>query len=410
MTVTIIGGGAAGMMAVVAIKENNPDVKVILIEKNSLLGRKVLISGGGRCNLTTGVQDVRQVLTKYARGEKFLTSAMYNFPPADVYEWFEDKGVPLKIEDDMRVFPQSNQGQDVVGVFEQIFQEHGVEVILRNAVASVQKKDDKFFIKLGSGKEIYSDKLILTTGGEAYRHTGSTGDGYKFAETLGHTITSLAASLNSFNIQEDWIKELSGVSFENVSLQVLNTKYSARGPIVCTHNGISGPAVFALSSQVAFEDYKKDNPLLIEVDFVPHISKQELVKSINQILLLNPKQQIQKTLHSWLPKSMVKQQLNNLQIPEDQANASVSKQDRIRIVDWMKSCSLSVIGRGSGSEFVTAGGVDTAEVNPSTMESKICPGLYFAGEILNIDGITGGFNLQSAWATGRLAGESVVSI
>lgn len=405
MTIAIIGGGAAGMMAAATILETAPTAKVILIEKNASLGRKVIISGGGRCNVTTGIHNVRDLLTRYYRGSKFLTTAMYQFPPDQVYQWFEEHGVPLKTEDDLRVFPQSNNGKDIVGVFESMFAESNVELILRQGITQVEPIDSQFSLTLKDGRQLLVDVLILTTGGQAYRHTGSTGEGYKFAENLGHTITDLAASLNSFHLQESWTGELAGVSFEKITLRVPNRKeYIATGPIVFTHKGISGPAVFALSAQVAFENYNTTTPLAMTIDFVPDVSLEQLQTALQNDILASPTRLLSKTLQKWLPKSVIKELHISLQIPEDIKNASVSKPMRAEVLHWLKSCTVHAIGRGAGSEFITAGGVDTKDVNPRTMESLVSPKLLFAGEILNIDGITGGFNLQAAWATGRLAG------
>lgn len=405
MIIAIIGGGAAGMMAAATILETTPTAKVILIEKNASLGRKVIISGGGRCNVTTGIHNVRDLLTRYYRGSKFLTTAMYQFPPDQVYQWFENHGVSLKTEDDLRVFPQSNNGKDIVGVFEDMFAESNVELILRQGITQVEPIDSQFSLTLKDGRQLLVDVLILTTGGQAYRHTGSTGEGYKFAENLGHAITDLAASLNSFHLQEPWTGELAGVSFEKIILRVPNHKeFTATGPIVFTHKGISGPAVFALSAQVAFENYNTTTPLAMTIDFVPDVSLEQLQTALQNDILTSPTRLLSKTLQKWLPKSVIKELQLSFAIPEDIKNASVSKQMRVDILHWLKSCTVNAIGRGAGSEFITAGGVDTKDVNPRTMESLVCPKLLFAGEILNIDGITGGFNLQAAWATGRLAG------
>lgn len=410
MTIAIIGAGAAGMMAAATIQELQPETKVILLEKNAILGRKVLISGGGRCNVTTGITDVRDLLTRYPRGNKFLTTAMYHFPPVQVYQWFEDHGVPLKTELDLRVFPQSNNGHDVVGVFERLFQAGQIEVMSGETVKAVTTIEQQFQLLLSTDKTLIVDKLILTCGGQARRYTGSTGEGYKFAESLGHTITPLAPSLNSFFTKEAWPKSLAGVSFSQVGLTVPSHKqYHWTGPILFTHHGITGPGVFALSSQVAFEHYDKATPLPVQLDFFPEQTIAQVQQKLAQDIQANPKALLKTIVHYWLPKSVVEVVLQELQIPLDTVNATVSKAQQQNIIQWLKACKLNVIGRGAGDEFVTAGGIDTNEVNPRTMESKLCPGLFFAGEILNIDGYTGGFNLQAAWATGRLAGENASS-
>ncbi len=406
MTIVIIGAGAAGMMAA-ATAMSDKTHQVILIEKNAILGRKVLISGGGRCNVTTGLHTVRELLTRYPRGNKFLTTTMYHFSPQQVYAWFEDHGVPLKIESDLRVFPQSNNGHDIVGVFKKVFQDSNVQIKCGETVLKVNKIGIQFKIDLASGKTILADKLILTCGGQARRYTGSTGEGYKFAENLGHTITPLAPSLNSFITKETWPKQLAGVSFEQLSLTVVgNKQYHWQGPMLFTHKGITGPAVFALSSQVAFEQYNRSMPLSIALDFVPTLPIEQFKHDLQQALQANLKMLLKNLLHRWLPKSVTEVLLQQCSIMPNQVNATVSKVMQQNIVHWIKACTLSVVGRGVGDEFVTAGGVDTTEINPRTMQSKLCPGLFFAGEIMNIDGYTGGFNLQAAWATGRLAGEN----
>lgn len=409
--IAIVGGGAAGMMAAARVNELLPTARVILFEKNVALGKKVKISGGGRCNVTTGIQDVRELLKRYERGSKFLTSAMWNFPPAAVYEWFEEHGVPLKTEEDNRVFPQSDNGEDVVGVFENLFQAGNVEVRLRTDVDSISREGGRFVvtsITRGAGQQTeYVDAVILTTGGQAYRHTGSTGDGYAFAETLGHSITPLAASLNAFVLQESWSHQLAGVSFEDIMLQCpTDTQYSARGPIVFTHTGISGPAVFALSAKVAFEQYSKNQPLELHFDWVPQASQEELRTHIDAACNTEPKKSVVRLMQSWVPRSLAEQLLVAHGIETSISLAACSKQIRATVVSALKQSTLHIVGRSAGSEFVTAGGVNTGEIDPRTMQSRITPGLFFAGEIMNVDGVTGGFNLQASWAAGRLAGES----
>ncbi|EKD78541.1 MAG: hypothetical protein ACD_41C00330G0005 [uncultured bacterium] len=408
MIICIVGAGAAGMMAAVSARAQNPIATIVVVEKNAVLGRKVIISGGGRCNVTTGITDVRTVLTKYPRGSRFLTSAMYAFPPDQVMEWFEQHGVALKVEADNRVFPQSNNGKDVVGVFERLFRELAIAVVTQQTVIQVQRHGKQFAVKLQSGRIIVADKLILTTGGQAYRHTGSSGEGYQFAESLGHTITPLASSLNSFILTEAWPKTHSGLSFERVGLMVKERpQCMAEGPIVFTHQGISGPAVFVISGLVAFTTYTKSAPLLVLIDFVPNQTQEQLLTTISRQIEQHPKQLLKTLVHTWLPVAMVDTLMNELRIPLIQTNAATSKHARRAVVAWLKACAVSAIGRGTGAEFVTAGGVDTKEVDARTMESRLCPGLFFAGEILDIDGYTGGFNLQASWATGRAAGSSV---
>lgn len=405
MTIGIIGAGAAGLMAAATILEYAPTARVLLFEKNNGVGKKVIISGGGRCNVTTGIQDVRTVLGKYPRGGKFLSSAMYQFPPTEVYAWFEAHGVPLKTEEDMRVFPISNNGRDIVDVFTRLFAQHQVELYLNTHVTHIEKIAETFVIHTKQHHEpIRCDKLILTTGGQAYRHTGSTGDGYAFAQHFGHTLTPLAPSLNAFNLKESWPKTLSGLSFERATIKTHNAEFT--GPFLFTHQGISGPAVFALSSLVAFIVYDAAHPLSISIDLEPTISAETLDKRLRTLIHTHPKKNFATVLGFMLPRTLADIACREVGVAIDKHAAEVSRKETEQLSNWLKQIPLTVIGRGAGDEFVTAGGVNTAEVNPSTMESLVCPNLFFAGEILNIDGFTGGFNLQASWATGRLAGQN----
>jgi len=410
MKLGIIGGGAAGLMAAAAAHQAHPQAKIFLIERNDHLGKKVIISGGGRCNVTTGFTDVKDVLTRYPRGGKFLSSAMHLFPPDVVFAWFEAHGVPLKVEEDLRVFPRSNDGKDIVRVFETLFRAPTIHVLLQRSATRVEKGKEGFSIFFKNEAEpLVVDQVILTTGGQAYRHTGSTGDGYAFAQSLGHTITPLAPSLNAFFTRETWPATLSGLSFERATVTAICGKHpSFTGPFLFTHKGVSGPAVFALSSLVAFELYDAAHPLEISIDLFPDLSEDELRATLEAQILCHAKKSFLNSLIGVIPKSLTETLCHELHLREDVKASEVRKQDVLRCVRWLKAIPLHVVARGAGDEFVTAGGVDLKEVNPSTMESKRCPGLFFAGEILDIDGFTGGFNLQASWATGRLAGEQAV--
>jgi predicted Rossmann fold flavoprotein len=401
MKIAVIGGGAAGMMAAATLNEFHPEVEVLLFERNLALGQKVIISGGGRCNVTTGFSDLRLIEERYPRGGKFLRSAFHAFPPDAVRDWFEAHGVPLKQEKDGRVFPVSNDGRDIVA----IFVESGTQILFKAAVEKIEKKTNGFEILCRDGSSHEVDKVILTTGGQAHRHTGSMGDGYAFAEALGHTVTDLAPSLNSFLTQESWPVNLAGVSLLRVGLRVKRPKnLEWTGPIMCTHKGLTGPAVFALSSLVAFENYDKSNPLQIWLNLVPDLSLEEVEAQLEYEFQFHAKKAFRHSISQWVPKSVAGQLCFMLGLGEERSNDQVSLKDRRKMADLIRNLPLNIVGRGVGDEFVTAGGVDTQEVDSKTMESKICPGLYFAGELLNIDGFTGGYNLQASWATGRVAG------
>ncbi|MFA7314711.1 MAG: NAD(P)/FAD-dependent oxidoreductase [Candidatus Magasanikbacteria bacterium] len=405
MKIAIVGGGAAGMMCAATIVEEYPNVEIFLIEKNSSLGKKVIISGGGRCNVTTGIEDLKLVLTKYPRGNKFLQSAMHRFSPAQVCTWFENHGVALKCEEDLRVFPVSNDGHDIVRVFENIFKTSKINLLFKYNMKNIVKEKNKFVISFDKQKDLEVDKVVMALGGQAYRQTGSTGDGYGILERLGHHITDLAPSLNSFITQEKWPKELSGLSFEKVNIKVKGQKkYQFVGPFLFTHTGISGPAVFALSSLIAFEKYDRQKPLDILIDVLPDLSLENILVSLQKMRAENLQKTFKNILHRLLPLSLSEVVCNNLNISLEKKNVEMGKKDLQKVTEYIKNLPLKIIGRGAGDEFVTAGGVDTREVDPKTMQSKVCMGLYFAGEILDIDGFTGGFNLQASWTTGRAAG------
>ncbi|MCB9802390.1 NAD(P)/FAD-dependent oxidoreductase [Candidatus Nomurabacteria bacterium] len=407
MRIAIIGGGAAGMMSAVAANENNPQAEVFLIERNDSLGKKVIISGGGRCNVTTGIEEIKLVLEKYPRGAKFLNSAIHNFPPRAVQDWFEEHGVPLKCEEDLRVFPASNKGTDVVRAFETFFAKHQTKVLFKHIVKSIEKENNSFIINFKDQKSLSFDKVILALGGQAYRQTGSAGDGYSLAEILGHQITELAPSLSSLTTKETWPHKLSGLSFLETNFKAFGQKkYQFSGPFVFTHWGISGPAIFALSSLLAFENFDQKRPLKIQLDLLPEKTFEQILAELKNFMDQNLKKSFKYALSKLVPLSLATIALEQNKIALEKNNGELSKQELRKVATWLKSLSLTIIDRRPGHEFVTAGGVELKEVNSSTMESKICPGLYFAGEILNIDGYTGGFNLQASWATGYLAGVS----
>lgn len=409
MRVAIIGGGAAGLMTAATIAETDPATEVFLIERNPELGKKVVISGGGRCNVTTGLRDMQTLFSKYPRGSKFLSSAFYQFPPEAVYEWFEAHGVPLKIEDDLRVFPVSDDGHDVVNAFERLFAQSHVKILHSHAATRVEKRDEKFVVHFKTQEPLIIDRLVLTTGGQAYRHTGSQGDGYAFAETLGHTVTPLAASLSSFISREPWVKELAGVSWEFGAFRTdRGTVSPVEGPFLFTHHGITGPALFALSALIAYEPITPQQPLTILINLFPDVSRDEVFGWIKSACVEHPKRSIQNIIATLVPKSLTEKICMLAHVVGNKHGGEINKKEMELIRDTMSGLPIVVVGRGAGDEFVTAGGVELSDVNPSTMESKITPGLFFAGEILNIDGFTGGFNLQASWATGRLAGMSVI--
>lgn len=410
MKIAIIGGGAAGMMAAATLLEKGVNAEIHLFETNNVLGKKVSISGGGRCNVTTGITDRNILLSKYTRGNKFLIPSFYEFPPDKVMSWFESKGMPLKAEDDLRVFPKSDIGTDVIKVFEKLFKNR-VVIHLNEPVTKLAPSSEKEFCLETKNNSYSFNIVIITSGGNAYRHTGSKGDGYNFAKSCNHTITKLGPSLNSFEIKQEWCKTLAGISLPNAKLEYLQkdkSKISVTGPFLFTHFGISGPVTFALSSHLAFEEISKENPKEISFFPVSNSSFDFWNKELLDAFSKSPKKQVKHIISNYLPKRLAYEILILCKINPDKKSSEVSKEERKNTAKaFSGEIKLTLVNRMKGDEFVTAGGVTLTEINKTTMESKITPNLYFAGEILDVDGLTGGFNLQSAWATGRLAALSI---
>lgn len=415
MKIAIIGGGAAGIMAAAALIEETVGLsaefkpEIFLFEKNLALGRKVVISGGGRCNVTTGLRDKNLLLKKYIRGADFLRHALAFFSPAKVYDWFESHGVPLKIEDDLRVFPGSNKGTDVVAVFEKMFVASSVRLHLGESVKFVRPVDAKF--QLETTKSIYEmDYVVITTGGNAYRHTGSTGDGYDFARECGHTITDLGPSLNSFETVEDWPRKLSGLSLPWVKLEAVlsGVRKQFEGPFLFTHFGVSGPAVFGISAHLAFSKISPQIPLELVLYPMAEMGLKQWDDELRLKFEAQGAAQLHNVLAELLPRRLADEMLALAGLTRDKRVSKISREERITLSKLLAGgLKLHLTNRRPGDEFVTAGGVNTGEVNNKTMQSLKHPGLYLAGEVLDVDGVTGGFNLQASWATGRLAGMSI---
>ncbi len=409
MKIAIIGGGAAGMMAAWQASENQ-NCQVYLFEKNPKLGAKVLISGGGRCNVTTGNRDMQKLLRNYPRGARFLKHAMYEFSPAKVYDFFESQGVPLKTESDLRVFPVSDNGAEIVEVFAKLQDQANVEIVFGSNIVDIVLGQGQFILTNQKGASWEFDKVIVTTGGQAYAHTGSSGTGYALACKLGHSITDLGPSLSSFVIENHLAQELSGVSHIEVHFKSKlsdGSKIEFSGPIIWTHRGISGPAVFAVSSLMAFEKLSPDSPHSILLDLLPSVNLSQLEAELFGRIQASPKKNLANLFAGLLPRRLLQVLSNRIDLDLQQNAKEVSHKKLRTLINLIKSYEIKIIGRGKGEEFVTAGGINLQEVDDKTMQSRLCPGLYFAGEILDVDGFTGGYNLQASWATGYLAGMNV---
>ncbi len=415
MRIAIIGAGAAGMMVAAKLAEAGLAASVTLFDGNNGLGKKVLISGGGRCNVTTGNFAVDSMLKNYPRGAKFLKSAMYDFPPEAVYNWFESHGVKLKVEADLRVFPVSNDGHDIVGVFQKIFNAKKLDLRLQHKILAVKKLDGGNFelkyqnMQSQESKSEEFDVVVLATGGRAYRATGSVGDGYEFAEALGHTVTKLGPSLNALVFAPDSVKaDWAGVAIKKAKLKLKQgaEQFEFTGAFVFTHRGISGPAVFALSAQAAFLTIDQAHLANLRIDLTSELSFAEFEMALKSSIKINPDKMVANALEiADIPRRIITAVVEALGLNKKAQH--LNDKELNRLVEALKYLDFTVSGRAAGDEFVTAGGVDLAEVNKDSLESKICSNLFFAGEILNIDGFTGGYNLQASWATGALVAKNL---
>ncbi len=453
MDIVVVGGGAAGMMAAVAAAGAG-DSRVLLIEKNEKLGKKLFITGKGRCNVTNAceVEDLFQSVMEHA---KFLYSAVYGFDNRAVMDFFEGAGCPLKIERGQRVFPQSDHSSDIIRALEQELKRRGVQVLLNTEVRAVRtaplemeedsggdagavhKRDDQYDKKKRSGRrkqtclaritgieaydrntrkktEICADRLIVATGGCSYVLTGSTGDGYRFASACGHSIVPTMPALVPFSVKETWCHELQGLSLKNVRVSLeRNGKqiYEDFGEMLFTHYGVSGPLILSASSYYvhrAGRDAAGDVKLFI--DLKPALIREQLDKRILRDFDDNKNKQFKNVIGGLFPAKLVPVMPLLADIDPDRRVNEITRAERERFVQAVKRMELTVTGVRDYSEAViTKGGVPTSEVSPSTMESRLVSGLYFAGEVLDLDALTGGFNLQIAWSTGHLAGLSAAS-
>lgn len=405
--VIVIGGGASGMMAALTAAEN--DAEVMLLEKNDRLGKKMLITGKGRCNVTTD-KEIDEMIRSFVHNGKFLYTAFNSFSNQQVQQFFEDAGVPLKVERGERVFPVSDQSKDIVNALRRKLQEAGVDLWLNAAVKEVLLEDGKAVgVLLPNGKKLLADSVIIATGGASYPGTGSTGDGYRFAEKAGHTVVNLRPSLIPLECAEGYVKALQGLSLKNVTLTIETAegKKLAQefGEMLFTHFGISGPIVLTSSYKAVDYWQKHKQPLLGSIDFKPALSREKLDARLLREFEEQNKKQLKNSLHTLMPSKLIPVFIQSCGISPDKALHQITKEERQRMVDLLKDFRFTIFkARPLEEAIVTAGGISVKEVSPKTMESKLVKNLYFIGEVLDVDGMTGGFNLQAAFSTGYLAG------
>lgn len=409
--VIIIGGGAAGMMAGIAAAERGHHVRIY--EKNEKLGKKVFITGKGRCNITNAC-DTEELFDNVVHNPKFLYSSFYAFTNFDMMALMEQCGCPIKTERGNRVFPVSDKSSDVIRALSGRLRELGVEVFLHEEVIGLLSEDGKISgicLKKGGRKE-RADAVIIATGGLSYPTTGSTGDGYQFAKEQGHTITELSPALVPFVTGDAVVKELQGLSLRNVKVRIIKGSrilYEDFGEMLFTHFGVSGPVLLSASSYVA--EILKKEPLMLSVDIKPALTEEQLDARILRDFEEMKNKQFKNALVHLLPSKLMPVIVARSGISPEKKVNEITRQERQQIIGQMKDFRLSITGlRDYKEAIITQGGVSVREVNPSTMESKKLKNLYFAGEVLDLDAVTGGFNLQIAWSTGYLAGISVPQV
>lgn len=405
--VVVIGGGAAGMMA--AITAARKGLRVTLIEKNEKLGKKLFITGKGRCNITNA-GDSEDLFNSIVTNKKFMYSSLNGFSNYDVLGFFDELGLPIKIERGNRVFPESDHSSDVIAALNKELRRQKVDVRLNTAVKDIIIKDNiacGVVTMFGNVEEkVDADYVIVATGGNSYQSTGSTGDGYKFARKSGHDVTSILPALVPFTVKEEWEVDLQGLSLKNISITVFDGQkelYNDFGEMLFTHFGVSGPVILSASSFVAGK--LKNKNLKLVIDLKPALSFEQLDERILRDFDEEKNKSFKNSLDKLLPKKLIPIVVMLSGIDGNKKVNEITRAERQGLVKLLKEFELTLTGlRGFNEAIITQGGVNVKEINPTTMESKLVKHLLFAGEVLDVDAVTGGFNLQIAWSTGYAAG------
>ena len=405
--VIVIGAGAAGMMA--AYSSALCGNKVTVFERNEKAGKKLFITGKGRCNITND-SDVETILNNIITNRKFMYSAIYSFSNQDVKAFFEENGLHLKVERGNRIFPVSDKSSDVINTLKKALRNENVEIEYNILVKDLVVEDNTVKgVVLKDGRKVYADKVIMATGGMSYPVTGSDGKGFDILRKYGHTITDLSPALVPMNVKEEFAKALQGLSLKNVDISFYRNEvdkkpvYEEFGEMLFTHFGISGPIVLSGSSVAG--KYLKEGNLIARIDLKPALSKEQLDDRILREFTNGINKDIVNVMDNLLPKKLIPVMLDYCEIESHKKVNSISKEERKRMVEAFKGLKLTITSLRSFNEaIITQGGIKVKEVDPGTMESKIISNLYLAGEMLDVDALTGGYNLQIAWSTGRLAG------
>ncbi len=402
MQVIVIGGGASGMLC--SIYAKNDFNTVTLLDGNEKLGKKLYITGKGRCNVTNNCSP-QDFLTNVVSNSKFLYSGIYNFSPQDTIDFIQSQGVELKTERGNRVFPVSDKASDIIKALSNALKQKGVDVKLDQKVLDITKKEDTFVVKTTKG-EIKADIVVVATGGRSYPTTGSTGFGYEIAKKFGHNIVDIKPALVPIDLK-NFNKDLAGLSLKNVraTIKTSSKEYSDFGEMLFTHTGVSGPIVLSLSSKINRQDI---NGSKFVIDLKPALTEGQLDDRLLRDFQSYLNKDFKNYLPELLPKSLIDEFLKRLKFDINKKVNSITKEDRQEIIALLKNFSFDIKGLQSVDlGIVTAGGVDTKEISPKTMESKIISNLYFVGEVLDLDAVTGGFNIQIAFSTGYLAGQDI---
>jgi predicted Rossmann fold flavoprotein len=401
--IIIVGGGAAGFFAAITCAEANPDADVTILEKSSQFLSKVRISGGGRCNVTHACFDARDFATRFPRGEQPLIGPFQRFQARDTVKWFEARGVKLKMESDGRMFPITDSSETIIDCLVESAKAAGVELVANCGVQHLSKRaDDGFDVTLSTGNTDRCDRVLLATGG---CRTAAAG---QLAVSLGHTLEPPVPSLFTFHTATPWLHKLAGISVELAEVAIPSTRLRERGPLLVTHTGLSGPAILRLSAWGARELHDRDYQFPLHVNWLPHLDTEQVASELNLRRDQQPAKLVVNTPIAPLPARLWEQLVLASGVDADTRWSRLTRAAQHRLIQQLARTELAVTGKSlNKDEFVTCGGVRLREVDFKTMESRLCPGLYFAGELLDIDGITGGFNFQAAWTTGWIAGQAM---
>jgi hypothetical protein len=400
--IVIVGGGAAGFFAALACAEAGSAVEIVILEKTAQFLAKVKISGGGRCNVTHACFNERDFATRFPRGERALIAPLKQFQAADTVAWFAARGVKLKTENDGRMFPVTDSSQTIIDCLLHAARTAGVKLKTDCGVERVEKKSNGFDLTLSHGETLSCEKLLLATGG---CRTPALG---QLAVSLGHTLETPVPSLFTFHIAAPWLRSLAGISVESVEVSVRETKLRERGPLLVTHWGLSGPVILRLSAWGARVLHGMNYQCVLRVNWLPHLNDAQLAKEFETRRGSQAARLVVNAPVAPLPARLWEQLLLAADVPRETRWSALSRPAQHQLIQQLLRGEFSVTGKSlNKDEFVTCGGVKLGEVDFKTMESRICPGLFFAGELLDIDGITGGFNFQAAWTTGWIAGRAM---